>query len=117
LVVTDEQKPPQKPPLRLVPRPPEDGVASPAIAAVVDPLAPVEVALEPQDATVFQLGHSRLQSAQLQVQVAQLHAQNRQNEFNSLLNQVQVKYQEGGKFVMTSIDIDRGVVVRHPAAG
>ena len=71
----------------------------------IDPLAPVEVALEPQDATVVQLASERLQNAQL-------HLQNRQNELNSLLGQVRAKYEESGKYVMSSIDLGKATIVR-----
>jgi hypothetical protein len=71
----------------------------------IDPLAPVEVALEPQDATIVQLASERLQNAQL-------HLQNRQNELNSLLGQVRAKYEEGGKYTMSSIDLGKATIVR-----
>jgi hypothetical protein len=38
--------------------------------------------------------------------------QNRQNELNGLLGQVRAKYEEAGKYTMSSIDIGRGVIVR-----
>lgn len=73
--------------------------------APVDPFAPVEVALEPQDATIVQLASERLQNAQL-------HLQNRQNELNNLLGQVRAKYEEAGKYTMSSIDLSKATVVR-----
>jgi 3-oxoacyl-ACP reductase-like protein len=84
--------------------------AAPAAAAPAAPaaLASDEFAIEAQDATIVQLAEERLQNAQL-------HAQNRKNERDSLLEQVRTKYQEGGKYVMTSIDIGRGVIERHLA--
>jgi hypothetical protein len=73
---------------------------------VVDPFAPVEFALEPHDAALVQLGSERVQNAQL-------HLQNRKNEFDGLLTQVRAKYEENGKYTMTSIDIGRGVIIRN----
>lgn len=100
-------------PPRAVPRTasaPKSPKAPPAAAAPAAPaaLAGNEFAIEAQDATIVQLAEERLQNAQL-------HAQNRKNERDSLLEQVRTKYQEGGKYVMTSIDIGRGVIERHLA--
>lgn len=78
---------------------------APAQAAVFDPKAPVEVPLDPHDATLAQLGGERIQNAQL-------HLQNRKNEFDALLTQIRAKYEENGKYTMTSIDLGRGTIVR-----
>lgn len=86
--------------------------AEPVVAAVVeevvapvDPLAPVEVALEPHDAALAQLGSERIQNAQL-------HLQNRKNEFEGLLGQIRTKYEENGKYTMSSIDLGKGTITR-----
>jgi hypothetical protein len=85
----------------------------PAAADVspTEPAAPAlangEFAIEPGDAVIVQLANERLMNAQL-------HMQNRQNELNSLLAQVRAKYEEAGKYTMSSIDIGRGVIVRTP---
>jgi len=79
-----------------------------AVAAIeetpvpTDPYAVVEFAFDPHDATLVQLSHERIQNAQL-------HLQNRKNEFEALLAQARAKYEENGKYVMSSIDVARGV--------
>lgn len=80
-------------------------VEAPPAPVVVDPMAPVEVALHPHDAALVQLANERVANAQL-------HLQNRKTEFETLLTQVRAKYEEGGKFVMTKIDVARGVITR-----
>jgi hypothetical protein len=79
-----------------------------AVAAIeetpvpADPYAVTEFVLDPHDATLVQLSQERIQNAQL-------HLQNRKNEFEGLLAQVRTKYEEGGKFTMSTIDVARGV--------
>lgn len=68
-----------------------------------------EMALDQHEAALAQLGQERIVNAQL-------HLQNRQKELEGLLMQLKAKYEEGGKFVMTHIDIPRGVITRHPRA-
>jgi hypothetical protein len=79
--------------------------AEPQAEPQVDPFAPVEVALEPNDAVIVQLASERLQNAQL-------HLQNRQNELNGLLGQVRTKYEENGKYAMSSIDLGKATIIR-----
>lgn len=97
--------PPKKPskPMKLaaVPAPQAEPQAEPQ----VDPFAPVEVALDPNDAVIVQLASERLQNAQL-------HMQNRQNELNGLLGQVRTKYEEAGKYTMSSIDLGKATIIR-----
>jgi|SRR3972149_1889224 len=78
-----------------------------APAEPTDPSAPITLSLEPNDGVKVQLAHERLQNAQL-------HLQNRQNELNSLIAQVRVKYEEGGKYLLTSINLDTATIVRVP---
>jgi len=66
-----------------------------------------ELHLEASETLAVQLGNERILNAQL-------HLQNRRNEFDQLVVQLRAKYEEGGKFVMTSLDIGQGVIVRRP---
>lgn len=84
--------------------------------------APLEVrALEQQDLLIVQLAAERLQNARLllqgreqEIESLKLQLQNRQNDLTSLIGQVRVKYEVNGQYTMTSIDLDKGTVVRAP---
>jgi hypothetical protein len=85
-------------------------VASPAPQAAPQAAPPgqAELGLDQHEAALAQLGQERITNAQL-------HLQNRQKELEGLLMQLKGKYEDGGKFRMTHIDIPRGVITRHPA--
>jgi len=87
----------------------EEMAAPPAPVANQGPPGQAEVGLDQHEAALAQLGQERIVNAQL-------HLQNRQKELEGLLMQLKAKYEEGGKFVMTHIDIPRGVITRHPRA-
>lgn len=98
--------PPKKNPFKSVSKiAPAPAEPVPTPEPVLDPFAPVEVALEPNDAVIVQLASERLQNAQL-------HMQNRQNELNGLLGQVRTKYEEAGKYTMSSIDLGKATIIR-----
>lgn len=68
---------------------------------VAVPTTPMEF----QDATVLQLAQERVLNAQL-------HLQARQKELQDVLLQVKTKYEAGGRFTLTAIDIPQGTVTR-----
>jgi len=89
---------------------PQAATAAPAPAPGTAPTPPpgsVEVVLAREDSVSAQLAQERILNAQL-------HLQNRQRELEGVLGQIKAKYEEGGRFALTAIDIPRGVITRHP---
>jgi hypothetical protein len=66
-----------------------------------------EVPLDETSALAIQLGQSRLNEAQLAVQL-------RQREMQSTLDRVRARYEEGGKYAVQGVNFEKMVVTRIP---
>jgi hypothetical protein len=76
--------------------------------AVEDPESRIdEVPLDETLALALQLGQSRLNEARLAVQL-------RQREMQSTLDRVRARYEEGGRYVVQSVNFEKMVVIRVP---
>lgn len=66
-----------------------------------------EVPLDETSALAIQLGQSRLNEAQLAVQL-------RQREMQSTFDRVRARYEEGGKYTVQGVNFEKMVVTRIP---
>lgn len=66
-----------------------------------------EFPLDENSALAIQLGQSRLNEANLAVQL-------RQREMETTLTAVRTKYEEGGRYTVTSVNFQKMVVIRTP---
>jgi len=67
-----------------------------------------EVPLDETLALAIQLGQSRVNEAQLMVQL-------RQRELQSTLDRVRARYEEGGRYAVEGVNFEKMVVTRSPA--
>jgi len=82
-------------------------MGSPVKAEVVESETEAEeVTLSEHEAALAQLGQERILNSQLILQ-------NRQKELEANVMGLKTKYEEGGKFAMTEIDIVRGTIKRN----
>lgn len=65
-----------------------------------------EIPLDDTSALTLQLAQSRMNEAQLALQL-------RQREAEALVNAVKTRYEEGGRYVVTMIKLDKLVIERY----
>lgn len=69
--------------------------------------APDEIQLSETEALTIALAQERVTSAQLALQA-------RQREMEGAVVALRDKYEEGGKYTLTGLDLARGVITRKP---